>query len=157
PLNGLASIWKLSNPWVVHPAPLGGDRMPTNRTYLRRPRRNRLSGNQELELWLGPSHHGPTFQNEEERRASWFRHRDRLMAMFGQSGRRPLAWWEFEAPIPYPGYDDEEAALYEAGLLGEQEAVMQVQQWRIAFDRAQAPGFAFCLGHRKPSDMFASW
>jgi hypothetical protein len=77
--------------------------------------------------------------------------------MFGQSGRRPLAWWEFEAPIPYPGYDDEEAALYEAGLLGEQEAAMQVQQWRIAFDRAQAPGFAFCLGHRKPSDMFASW
>jgi hypothetical protein len=29
--------------------------------------------------------------------------------------------------------------------------------WRRDFERAQQPGFKFCIGHAKPGDTFASW
>src|SRR5262249_13717056 len=34
---------------------------------------------QEMELWLGPSHRGSAFSDDEARRRAWFDHRDRLM------------------------------------------------------------------------------
>jgi hypothetical protein len=55
-----------------------------------------------MELWLGPSHHGPAFASEEERRRLWNEHRDRLLRLFGQDGRRPMAWWKYESPVPFP-------------------------------------------------------
>jgi hypothetical protein len=97
-----------------------------------------------LELWLGPPANGSAFSNNEERREQWFRHRDRLLAIWGQHGRRPLAWWAYEAPIPYPGYDREGAVLYEAGLLTETEVTELVAEWRRQFERAQDPEFWLC-------------
>jgi len=41
---------------------------------------------QEMELWLGPSHHGAAFASEEERGRLWTAHRERLMRWWGQEG-----------------------------------------------------------------------
>jgi hypothetical protein len=76
---------------------------------------------QEMELWLGTSHRGSLFASEEERRSAWFDNRDRLMGYWGNNGRRPQAWWKFEAPFKYPGFNRERSALWSAGLLGENE------------------------------------
>jgi hypothetical protein len=57
---------------------------------------------QEMELWLGASHHGSAFASEEERRRLWTEHRERLMRWWGQGGHRPQAWWCTKAPFPSP-------------------------------------------------------
>src|SRR4028118_1378804 len=84
----------------------------------------------------------------EERPVSlerWQRHRERMMA-HTRPGRRPEEWWEYEAPIPWPGYDDETLVLYKAGLLRD-EGIAELRafgrQWD---DHAQRPGFSYCKG-----------
>jgi hypothetical protein len=125
--------------------------MPTTRYVLRRPHRGELSHTQELELWLGASHHGLAFDSNEQRRAAWFRHRDRLMRWFAKNGRRPEGWWRYEAPegLRYPGYDRERSVLYQAGVLGEEEARELQDWWRKEFDRSWDPHFFFCAGPGK--------
>jgi hypothetical protein len=78
--------------------------MPTNRRLVRRPRRGRLSDAAEMHLWLGSGlQECPhPFASDDERREAWLRNRERLMACFGNGGRRPMAWWAYDAPIPYP-------------------------------------------------------
>jgi hypothetical protein len=122
--------------------------MPTKRHPIRRRHR---SGNleQQEELWLGVSHRGPAFESDDERRAVWLCCRDRLLAMFGQHGRRPMAWWRYEAPFAYPGYEREQSALYGAGLLSEAENAELLAFWRRQFERAQQPNFSYCLGPMK--------
>ena len=122
--------------------------MPTSRTYIRRPHRHRLSHAQELDLWLGsgPQYCPHPFDSDEERREAWAKHRNWLMALFANHGRRPMAWWQYEAPIFYPGYDREQSTLYEAGLLSESEKAELVARWKYEFDRACRPGFFVCLG-----------
>jgi hypothetical protein len=110
-----------------------------------------------MSLWLGEAPHRPAFRDDKERREAWLHHRDELLARFGARGRRPAGWWDYEAPIKYPGHDYESAALYEAGLLTEAEAAELVRHWREEFDRAQEPGFAHCIGHRRRGDTFASF
>jgi hypothetical protein len=129
--------------------------MPTNRRLVRRPRRGRLSDAAEMHLWLGSGlQECPhPFASDDERREAWLRNRERLMACFGKGGRRPMAWWAYDAPFPYPGYDHEQAALYEADLLAEQEKAELLTQWRRYFDKAQEPGFGFCAGHVNPGDI----
>jgi hypothetical protein len=123
--------------------------MATNRHPIQRPNRSRLNHIEEMELWLGPSHHGSAFASREELQAAWLKHRDRLMAQFGvKDGKRPAGWWEFEAPFPRP-IGHEASALYEANLLGEEERVALVTRWRREFLRAQAPGFFYCGGAGK--------
>jgi hypothetical protein len=73
---------------------------------------NSITRLQEMELWLGRSHRGSLFASEEERRSAWFEHRDRLMGYWGNNGRRPQAWWKFEAPFKYPGFNRERSALW---------------------------------------------
>ena len=119
--------------------------MPTRRTPLRRASRGTLAFSQEQELWLGICTY-PTFESEEERREAWERHRARLMDQFAHNGRRPAAWWTYEAPIPFPGRDVEQSTLFEAGLLGEGEAADLVEWWRSEFERASKPGFSYCQG-----------
>jgi hypothetical protein len=93
-----------------------------------------LTGQQEMELWLGASDGGSSFADERERRAAWFRHRGRLMQLFAQGGKRPVAWWQYEAPgeLYYPGPDYERSTLYEWGLLAETERDELVVCWRRA-------------------------
>src|SRR5215468_12791341 len=98
--------------------------MPTTRRFVCRAHRTHLSPVAEMDLWLGPdprSGYEPAFASDEQRRVLWTYHRDRLMGLFGRRGRRPHAWWKYDSPIPYPGYDREQSTLYEAGLLSEQE------------------------------------
>src|SRR5262249_48026781 len=79
-----------------------------------------LSPDQSQELWLGASYDRSVFASEEERHAAWRKHRDRLMTLWGKGGRRPLAWWCYEAgELDYPGYDFERSTLFEAGRLTE--------------------------------------
>jgi hypothetical protein len=119
--------------------------MPTNRKPLRRHRRG-LDHDQEEELRFGPKAGKSVFGSGEELHAAWFAHRERLMARYGQRGRRPMAWWHFESDLDYPGYDEERQTLFEAGLLGEQERADLVALWREQFEKAQRPNFTFNTG-----------
>ena len=123
--------------------------MPTNRSYIRRPHRSRLSHAQEMDLWLGagPLYDPQPFASAEARRAAWLRHRDCLLRRLPSSpGRRPAGWWAYEAPLRWPGYDREQSTLYLAGLLGDEEKVELEAEWRRHFERSQVPGFTFCSG-----------
>lgn len=61
--------------------------MPTNRSYIRRPHRSRLSHAQEMDLWLGagPLYDPQPFASAEARRAAWLRHRDCLLRRLPQA------------------------------------------------------------------------
>jgi hypothetical protein len=97
----------------------------------------------KMELWLGISHRGSLFASEEERRRQWFEHRDRLLQLFAHNGRRPQAWWCYESPVPWPGFNLEKSTLWAARLLGTAEARHLEEHWRSAFDESLAPGFTF--------------
>jgi hypothetical protein len=101
-----------------------------------------ISGIAEMRLWLGP------LAGDEEERRLWFEHRTRLLEWFGGNGRRPQAWWRYEAPFKYPGFSREKSALWEAGLLGAEEAAQLEQEWREEFVRSLAPDFSFHDGPR---------
>jgi hypothetical protein len=129
-----------------------------------------ITRTQEQELWLGKSHRGGSaFSDDDERRHAWFEHRDRLMQSFAHNGRRPQAWWKFEAPFKYPGFNQERSALWAAGLCGAAEARTLEQSWREEFDRSLAPGFSFCdltgweahiaylVYHDVPPDLAELW
>jgi hypothetical protein len=106
-----------------------------------------LTASQEQELWLGPNPNlGSQFNGAEHARAAWSRHRVRLLELFGSHGRRPLAWWRFEATIDHPGYARERSALYEANMLAEAERAELLRYWREQFDRAHGPDFFYCGG-----------
>ena len=66
-----------------------------------------------------------------------------MMELFAHNGRRPLAWWRFEAPFKYPGFNLERSSLWAAGLLGAAEARALEQDWREEFDRSREAGFTF--------------
>jgi hypothetical protein len=107
---------------------------------------NAITPLQEQELWLGPSHHGSSFQSDQERRRLWVANRDPLMRRWGQNGHRPQAWWRYDAPIPFPGLARERSTLYEHGLLGKAEARALEKDWREEFDRAMQPNFFYIAG-----------
>jgi hypothetical protein len=125
--------------------------VPTNRKFVRRHLRRELTWEEEMELWLGPSHRGSLFASREDLQQAWLANRDRLMAVWGKHGRRPAAWWEFEAPFPRPS-GREQSSLYEAGLLTEEERVELVTWWRQQFERGYEPHFFYCEG---PGRLFS--
>jgi hypothetical protein len=117
----------------------------------RRPKRlvdpSDITRSQEMELWLGAPDVGSSFASEAERRRLWHEHRDRLMQYWGCHGRRPMAWWCFEAPADlYYDRECERSTLYEAGLLSEEEQAELLKYWEHEFHRCNAPGFFICLG-----------
>jgi hypothetical protein len=123
--------------------------MSTNRTYLRPSRRGGLSGEQEFSLLYGhETRWAGAFADDDERRDAWIRHRERLLAPY-QHGRRPMGWWDYEASIPFPGYERQQSALFEAGLLSETEAHELLAWWREQFERTFEPHFFFCDGPGK--------
>jgi hypothetical protein len=100
------------------------------------------------EMRYGPPLHGPSeFPSTASARAYWHENRERLMAWLGVHGRRPAAWYAFEAPSGLRReYDREQSTLYEAGLLSEAERTELLTFWREEFDRANGPNFFFCEG-----------
>ena len=119
--------------------------MPTNRVPVRRLRRD-LSHDQEMSLWLGDHPYRPAFGSEQERRAAWVRHRDRLMVAWAKHGKRPAGWWDYESPVSRPDYEREQSTLYEAELLSETERAELLAEWRREFERAHEPYFFHCDG-----------
>jgi hypothetical protein len=124
-----------------------------------------ISADQMQELWLGAGAGGSVFANEDERRATWIRHKARVMELWGKGGRRPIAWWLYEAgELDYPGYDLERSTLYAAGLLAEGERVELLAYWRREFDRLMDPNFGdtdACEQHIRwcdlPRQLLGQW
>jgi hypothetical protein len=107
-----------------------------------------------MELWLGPGHQGSSFESDEHRRAMWFRHREKLMGWWGKGGKRPMAWWAYEAPekgLRYPGSAYERSVLWEtSGVLTEAERTGLEAEWRRQWDRCwDDPHFFHCAGPDK--------
>lgn len=62
---------------------------------------------ERLDLRIGPmpDHWGTDrirWTTDAERRAAWFANRDELLARRTHPGRRPAAFWQYEAPHPDP-------------------------------------------------------
>src|SRR5262249_47630281 len=118
-----------------------------------------------MELWLGRAEHKPSaFADEQVRRRLWREHRDRLLGWWGRDGRRPQAWWQYDSPIPYPGYDVERSTLFAANLLAEAECAALLKFWRAQFERLMDPNFgdvAACEKHIEycdmPRSLLAQW
>jgi hypothetical protein len=108
-----------------------------------------------MELWLGPSHNGSSFENDAHRREMWFRHRDRVMRQWAKGGRRPVGWWLYESSQfglqRYPTYQYERSVLWEAaGVLSEEERAQLESEWRREWDRCwDEPHFFHCAGPDK--------
>ena len=121
--------------------------MTTNRTPIRRASRGALSSDQEQCLWLGVGRNGFPFEDEEQAKELWERHKPRLMEAHARNGHRPYAWWMYDAPegLEYD-YETERSTLFEAGLLEPEEAAALVASWRAEFDRCHAPDFTYCGG-----------
>ena len=95
------------------------------------------------ELWLGahPTT-GSCFRTREELVAAWAAGRAVVMRLWGSHGRRPMAWWEFEAgELEHPGRDREQSTLWRAGVLSEAERGEVEAEWRREFDatRGKSP------------------
>ena len=61
------------------------------------------------------------------------------MRLWARDGKRPLAWWCFEAPdlgLEWPGYFRQQSYLFEHNALGEEECAELVAGWREEFERA---------------------
>ena len=100
------------------------------------------------ELWLGanPSQ-GSHFRTREELVAAWEAGRAVVMRLWGSHGRRPMAWWEFDAgELKHPGYDRERSTLWKAGVLSDVETIDLMAEWRREFEKAQAPDFTLNNG-----------
>jgi hypothetical protein len=120
--------------------------MATNRHPIQHPRRGRLNHARAMTLRYGEDPRWGAFRSEAEHADCWARHRDRLLAEY-RSGRRPMAWWKFEAgDLRYPGYNHERSVLFEHGRLDEAECAELVAWWRQEFERTQERGFQLCLG-----------
>src|SRR5262249_4436261 len=102
-----------------------------------------LSLAQRQELWLGPGHDGSTFDNPQALRDAWTANRGEVMRLFATNGRRPMGWWQYESPIPWPGYFRQQSALYDAGLLADEEKIALEHRWRAEFERAHGPDFSY--------------
>jgi hypothetical protein len=120
--------------------------------------RRSLSHGQEMFLLYGPADRWEdAFADEREVCEAWRQHRVRILTSY-RHGRRPWAWWALEAgDLRYPGHDKERAVLYEVGLLTETEVTELTAKWREDFERAQQPGFTYCVGFAKPGDTVATW
>ena len=64
--------------------------------------------------------------------------------------------WCYESPIARSKYEYEQAALYEANLLGARERADLLAHWREQFDRAGPGDFSHCLGVL-PGTTTAAW
>jgi hypothetical protein len=118
----------------------------TNRNIVRRRRRDELSHDQMLELWLGPDEQrGSLFNDREELQSAWDTHRDVLMERWGSHGRRPQIWWELATEMQFPGLDREKSTLWRAGVLAPAERAELEAEWLAAFQHAQSPKFSYQL------------
>jgi hypothetical protein len=117
--------------------------MPTNRRFVRRHLRRELTGDEEMELWLGPGRGGSLFASREDLEQAWLANRDKVEAAHAHPGRRVAGWWEFEGAALglTRNYDCERSMLWRAGILSADERAELEGEWRKEFARAHQPGF----------------
>ena len=127
--------------WIRPRALAGGS---SNAAKRRQHKFNAIAGedghaSKMMELWLGPNPSvGSLFSSTEDLCDFWEQNRDEVMRLWGSHGRRPQAWWCFDAPglgLEWPGYDHEQSYLFEAGILSEAERAELLTFWRCEFDR----------------------
>jgi|SRR5262245_51418335 len=114
--------------------------MPTDRLPLARPIRGALSPEQAQELFLGPAQFGSFFRDREHLKTTWFRHRDFMLENWGNRGRRPAAFYEFEWEGEPPEYDVERSTLWRAGAFTEAEQAEVEREWFREFEAAYTRG-----------------
>jgi hypothetical protein len=117
--------------------------------------------NQLQELWIGPSHNGSLFADRLELQTAWEKNRDTVMRLWGSHGRRPLAWYEFEADFDRPSYDRERSTLWRLGVLTPEERIELELQWRAEFETAQEKDARarreHYVWHDIPHELVAEW
>jgi len=89
-------------------------------------------------------------------REDWERYREGLMRDC-RPGERPEEWWLYESGEEEPSTSEQAQRLWELGELGPAELPDVMSKWRERWEKAQKPGFAYCIGHAKEGDTFASW
>jgi hypothetical protein len=130
--------------WTKRPETLG---LGSGNAAKRRQHQLRaLTGDKRLrayqELWLGPGNDGSIYNSPEELRASWEENRPEVMRIWATNGKRPMAWWYFDAPglgLKWPGYDRQQSYLYDHNVLSEEERTQLLAFWRREFDHNQSP------------------
>ena len=91
--------------------------MTTNRTPIRRASRGALSSDQEQCLWFGCGRIGFPFEDEDECREAWERHKARIMQVHARNGRRPAHGGCTTPARARIRLRRERSTLFEAGLL----------------------------------------
>jgi hypothetical protein len=122
-----------------------------------------LSYSELQELWLGahPTS-GSLFRSREELVAAWAQGRAVVMRLWGSHGRRPMAWWNFEAgDLEHPGYFRERSTLWRAGVLSQQERSELEAEWRREYDAARGKGVRerreAYEHHDVPDELITAW
>jgi len=87
-------------------------------------------------------------------REDWEQYRESLMRDC-RPGERPEEWWLYDSVEEKP--DHQAQRLWELGELGPAELPDVMSGWRELWAKAQQPRFAYCIGHAKPGDTFATW
>ena len=115
------------------------------------------------ELWLGahPTT-GSHFRSREELVAAWEAGRAVVMRLWGSHGRRPMAWWEFDAgDLKHPGYDRERSTLWRAGVLSESERTELEAEWRREYEAVRGKGVRERREHLEhcdvPHELIEAW
>ena len=110
--------------------------MPRRRRLVKG-RHDRLTFDQEQELLHGFAFFGEGFAENDEasRREAWNTHRDRLMAEWEKNdrpGRRPKAWWRYDAAEPRDENQHETLQLLRLGEIGTAELEeLKANHWPI--------------------------
>ena len=114
-----------------------------------------------MELWLGPNPTGSCFCSREELVAAWAAGRAVVMRLWGSDGRRPMAWWQFDTELRYPGHCREKSFLWQHGILGPEERLEVEAGWRQAFDEARRMGARERREHYEhhdiPDELIQAW
>ena len=119
--------------------------MPLKRTSAKR--RGELGTIQRWNLVLGHMDHQPVesqFATEKERRAAWECHRDKLLAKSG-AGKRPQAWWDYEASESRDEKMAECLQLRRMGELSRAELDALIPLWREWEEKARTIDH-YCAG-----------
>jgi hypothetical protein len=97
---------------------------------------------EKMELAIGVGNLGSVFSSEEERRQAWLMAKHELLAR-AQPGKRPWAWWRYEAPGLGLKYDcsHERSVLWRAGLLSETERAALEVEWLDEWGRCTQRNF----------------
>jgi hypothetical protein len=120
--------------------------MPANRTPRRR--RPRLTIDQRFSLTVGADVYPKAFGSDAERRQAWAQWREHMLSTC-RYGKRPAAWWNYEAPFAPPADRHlKPAMLFASKLLPPREAKQLHDYWRARYEQAyeNGEGFVHCLG-----------